>query len=370
MNEEYLSRGIDLKRMFLYFQRKIWLIIMLIVLGGTFGGVIYQVSRSMKMPVEYETVSKLYISFALDENGEVYQHYNGYTWNELLDCDPILDLIMQELPGYEKDEVREATTAEILSDIRLLTVTVTGSDEKFVREVRDAVENGLLAFARESDEISLIKVIRSGMPQRIYWDDRTMAACIMGGVILGVVAVLGFGFAYVLNEAIYVQSDIEKRYPYRALGILTQNQKGLEPYAGELKGNLHYVLGEQKRFAILDFGNHADMRKLEIEGLLNRGEMEVSKGNSEEDYGWKILADDIIPEKGEWEAVPFNENVFSEEDCASIRELGGVILLLPFGNDVGRKTERILSFLKNQDCPVIGMVIAQADEEFLNRYFA
>ena len=66
MNEEYLNRGMDLKRMILYFQKKIWVIIMLIVLGATFGGVIYQIIRGMKMPVEYETVSKLYISFGVD----------------------------------------------------------------------------------------------------------------------------------------------------------------------------------------------------------------------------------------------------------------------------------------------------------------
>lgn len=47
-----------------------------------------------------------------------------------------------------------------------------------------------------------------------------------------------------------------------------------------------------------------------------------------------------------------------------------MIILLPFGADVGRKLSRILSFLVNQDCKVYGMIIAQADEEFLNRYFA
>ncbi len=142
MSEEYLNRGMDLKRLLLYFQRKIWIIIMLIILGATFGGVTYQIIRGMKMPVEYMTVSKLYISFGVDESGEVYQHYNGYTWNDLMDCDPILDLIMEELPGYEKEEVREATSAEILSDIRLLTVKVIGGSEKFVREIRDASEVG------------------------------------------------------------------------------------------------------------------------------------------------------------------------------------------------------------------------------------
>ena len=370
MNEEYLSRGMDLKRLMLYFQKKIWVIIMLTVLGATFGGVTYQIVRGMKMPVEYEAMSKLYISFRVDENGEVYQHYNGYTWNDLLDTDPILDLIMKELPGYERTKVRDATTAEILSDIRLLTIYVRGDSEKFVREVRNAAEAGLMEFAKQSEELKLIKVIRSEPPVRIYWDDRTAAACSAGGIVMGILAFLAFGFAYALNESIYVQGDVVKRYPYRALGILTMNQKGLEPYAGELKADIHYALGDKRTFAILDMGNHADMRKLELEGLLNRGEMEVPAGSSEEEFGWHIMEEEKPREADEWEVVPFNENVFSEEECIRIRELGGVVILLPFGFDVGRKTERILTFLKNQDCNIFGMIIAQADEEFLNRYYS
>ena len=187
---------------------------------------------------------------------------------------------------------------------------------------------------------------------------------------MGMIAFLAFGFAYALNESIYVQGDVEKKYPYRALGILTMNQKGLQPYAGELKADIHYALGKKRTFAILDMGNHADMRKLELEGLLNRGEMEVPAGSGEEEFGWHIMEEEKPRKADEWEVIPFNENILSEEECMKIRELGGVIILLPFGFDVGRKTERILTFLRNQDCNIWGMIIAQADEEFLNRYYS
>ena len=212
-NEEYLNRGMDLKRLTLYLQKRIWLAIMLAILGAVCGGIVYQVARSMKMPVEFVAVSKLYISFGHDENGEVYQYYNGYTWNDLLDTDPIMDLVMEKLPGYERDAVGEATTAEILSDIRLLTITVKGGDEKFVREIREAVENGLKEYARDSEELEKIKVLRSSAPERVYWDDRTTAACVTGAVILGLLTLLVIGFNYVLDESVYVQEDIEKRFP-------------------------------------------------------------------------------------------------------------------------------------------------------------
>lgn len=373
MNEEYLNRGMDLKRLALYLQKKIWLAIMLAILGATCGGIIYQVVRAVKMPVEYEAVSKLYISFGHDESGEVYQYYNGYTWNDLLDADPILDIVMTALPGYERAQVQEATTAEILSDIRLLTVTVSGDNEKFVREIQSAVESGLREYARVSGELDQIVVIRSDAPERVYWDDRTTAACIMGAVLLGVLGLFIIAFHYVLDESVYVQEDVERQFGLRALGLLTRNQKGLQPYAGELKANIHYLLGEKRTFAILDMDNHADMRKLELERLLNRGETDgfsSSRVLAGEDFTWNVPDETVKEPEGEWEVAAFNENVFSEEECRKIREIGGVILLLPFGADAGRRTSRILSFLKNQDCQVLGIIIAQADEEFLNRYFA
>lgn len=372
-NEEYFNRGMDMKRLFLYFQKKAWLLLALVVLGAVLSGVVYQVVRSLKMPVEYETVSKLYISFASDENGEVYQHYNGYTWNDLLDTDMILDLIMEQLPGYEKKEVQEATTAEILSDIRLLTTTVRGENEKFTREVQTAVENGLIEFARQSEEIELIKVIRSEPPRRVYWDDRTTSACVAGAVSVGVIALLVIGFCYALNDAVYVQADVEARYPYPALGILTRNQKGLQPYARELRANLRYLAGEKRTLAVVDIANHGDVRGHELERLLNSEEMNMfgSQALPKEEKGWYVFGEETEDQKEkEWEILAFNENVLGEEECRKIRDCGGVLVLIPFGEDAGRITSRILTLLKNQDCRILGVIIAQADEEYLNRYYA
>ena len=61
--------------------------------------------------------------------------------------------------------------------------------------------------------------------------------------------------------------------------------------------------------------------------------------------------------------------LLSEKELARIRELGGAVLLIPFGKDVSRRTSRVLTLLSNQDCPVFGMVISGADEDFVNRYY-
>lgn len=375
MNEEYNKKGIDLKRMYLRFQTKAWLLLMLTVAGAVVGGFAYQVARATRMPVAYEAVSKLYISFGVDESGEIYQYYNGYTWNDLLDADPILNRIMEYVPeGISREEVKAATKAEILSDIRLLTITVEGSTEKFVREVQAAVESGLTDYAVESEEIKRIKVIRTDEPYRVLWDDKTVTACVTGAVIFAVISCLFMAFFYVLDEAVYTQEDVERKYPYKALGLIAKSQKGLQPYARELRTNITYVLGDMRNFALIDMENHCEIRKEEVERLLNIDKYIFVGGDGEAGgLTWSIPKsdDDEDEEKeGEWKAAAFNGDALAEEECRRIRELGGAIILIPFGEDVGRKTQRVLSLLKNQDCKVLGMVVSQADEEFLNRYYS
>lgn len=371
-NQDYDKQSMDLKRLFLRMQGKIWLLIMLIVLGAVIGGVGYQIARATRMPITYEAVSKLYISFAADENGDVYQYYNGYTWNELLDTDPIMEKIEDNLSDdYTAQEVIEATKAEILSDIRLLTVTVQGADEKTVREIQSAVEAGLVDYSKESEELKRIEVIRSMEPERVYWDDKTVTAGVLSAVAFAIVGIFVLTIFYVMDDAVYVQADVEKRYKTRALGMMMKSQKGLQPYARELIANITYVLGEQREFVLIDMDGHADVRTMELERLLNAGENEFIGGDGEMGgLTWTMPKPEGEAEREDaWKAVPFNESVITAEDCTKIRSLKGAILLLPYGTDVSKKTERVLNLLKNQDCDVIGMIITQADEDFLNSYY-
>lgn len=379
MKDDYKNRGMDLKRLTLYFQKKIWIILLLVIVGGMIGALGYRMVRTMKMPVEYQSVSKLYITFNQDENGEVYQYYNGYTWNELLDTDPILICIMNHLEGYEEEEVKDASSAEILSDIRLLTITVKGDSEKMVREIQSAVEEGLADYAQQSEELRRIVPIRSDMPERVYWSDDTTKALIAGALLFGIVSCLVFGFMYVLDDAVYVQSDVERRYPYKALGVMTRNQKGLQPFVKELKADLLYVMGESRTMLLIDMDNHGDLRQADMDKLLNWQEGGTLGGDKKlgGELVWHVKNEDeedeyeeILPVEKEWNISVFNESDFGEEQCAQIRENGGVFLLIPFGNDVSRKTERVITFLKNQDCNIYGMIVTEADEEYLNRYFS
>lgn len=370
-NQDYNKQGMDLKRLMLRMQGKIWLLLVFMVLGAAIGGISYQVARAMRMPIMYEAVSKLYISFGIDESGEIYQYYNGYTWNELLDTEPIVSQIEENLPDdYTREQVMEATTAEILSDIRLLTVTIKGADEKTVREIQAAVEMGLENYAQESEELKRIETIRTIEPERVYWDDKTVTACVAGAVVLLLIGLFALALIYVMDDSVYVQSDIEKRYPYKALGMMMESQKGLQPYARELTANIKYLMGDSRKFALIDMENHVEARAAELERLLNAGENEFIGGDGEMGgLTWTLPREEKEKSEDAYETAAFNESSVTDENCEYIRQIGGAILLLPYSIDVTKKTERIISLLKNQDCTILGMVITQADEDFLNRYY-
>lgn len=379
MNKETMKEGTDLRRLGLFFRKKIWLVLLLAVVGGGLGALVYQVVRGINMPVEYQATSKLYIRFNVDENGDVYQGYNGYTWNDLIHSTTIMNCIQGHAVGYSKEQISDAIEASILSDVRLLTVTITGENEKSVREIQDAVENGLAAYAQITDELKSITAIRTIPPERIYWVDRTTIACVCAAVAFGLISFMVFLFMFVADDSIYVQSDLEKRYPYPALGIMPVAQKGLQPYLQELKANIERALKENRKLVIIDIGDHAELRAQDFEKILNWDEGGSLSGLNAQsgDLVWHVHEEDEdadlfnMESVGEWSIIPVNEVGVDGKICEGMRNSGGVVILVPFGSkSAPRKLERIVSLMKNQDINIYGMVITEADEEYLNRYFS
>ena len=126
-NERYWREGIDWKRVFLLWGKRLWIFAAAALAGAVLGGGIYFVVCVLPAANrEYESVSKLYLNFNCEPEDFNELSYNGYTWNDLMATDPILDSTMENLPaGIGRETVIGATKAEILSDIRLLTVTIT-----------------------------------------------------------------------------------------------------------------------------------------------------------------------------------------------------------------------------------------------------
>ena len=134
---KYGNEGMDCKKFLLLFLGKIRVVILAAIIGALLGGGIYFFLHVViNNNREYQAESKLQLNFAYDESGAVYQAYNGYTWNDLMSTDLIINATLSYLPDdYTKEEVIAATSAQILSDIRWLTITITTSSAERTAEI-------------------------------------------------------------------------------------------------------------------------------------------------------------------------------------------------------------------------------------------
>ena len=208
----YADAGMDIKKLVLCFAKRIWLAAAAGAAGAVIGGLVYlMVSVVPEAEREYQAMSKIYLDFAPDETGEVYQAYNGYTWNDLMATDPILDVTMQYLPKtYSREEVTGATKAEILSDLRLLTITVTTHDADSCNAILQATGQSLTDRGREAKEFHRIEVIQTTEAALVVADSRLVQAVLIGLVLGAVTALLGMLLYYVLDDRIMVAADLRQ----------------------------------------------------------------------------------------------------------------------------------------------------------------
>lgn len=312
----YADAGMDLKKLGLCFIRKIWLVFLAAIVGAALGGIIYTVSHIVpESEREYRAVSKIYLDFAADETGEVYQAYNGYTWNDLMATDPILNVTMLYLPDdYTRDEVVAAVKAEILSDIRLLTVTVTTNDPDRCSAIIHAVGQSLTELGDTAKEFRQIDVIQTTDTELVAADSRTVQAVLVGLVAAVILMLLGMMFYYVLDDRILVASDLKQVTDVPFVGYA----KAGDRLNGDYESNLAYLREQTGTVDVLDV---------------------TQNGVITQDRWQKLCAAD------------------------------GVVAAVDYGKVHAAFFSYILEQLKFRECRIVGVAIEGADEKFLHRYY-
>ena len=317
----------DLKRLGLLGLRKIWLVLLAALTGALIGCACYLVVHVVYAPArEYEAVGKLYIDFAEKSTGEAYQYYNGYTWDDLMKTDPILKYTMTLLPeGYQEELVRDAVTADILTDIRLLTITVRTHDPAQTREILEATEQSLVHFATTIRELEQITVYRTTEPEAVIFDLQTGRVAAVCGVLCALAALLVLFLYYAMDDAIYLPEDIRQRYGLPVLGVLGWKEE-------ELQANLNYRYPQEKA------------------GLLLLEE----------------TAEELPEVNAEVETVRFSEGT---EFYEKLRSFDKVVVRVPCGEKNGKQLQHLLEQLKLQDCPADAIILCNGDKKLLNQYY-
>lgn len=333
MNRRELEReGVDLKLIFLLLFKKIPVVIISSLAGALLCGALYGIWHSRALGNRnYEARSQYYITFEEIEDENFFAfYYNGYTWNDLLSSDPILGYAMTLLPGgYDRSYVDDCVKAEILSDVRVLTTTVTAPSAEEVVLFQNAIEQAVVHYAGVGEKLERIEVILSKEPGLEDVANHMLRAAAVGAAGAALLAVLSLLFVIAIEDAVYLPQDFEERF-----GI---------PCAGVDCGFLRAELAAN-------------------EALLCGGSNSRGSSQGEDRSGDRVGGE--YPVVGMQRLLGGDESVFHE-----IRERGGVILSFPQGKANGKRLARAVHNLKLQDCRIVCARITDADERLLQWYY-
>lgn len=222
---ENMREEADLKLILLIYIKKIWVLAVGAGLGALIAGLIYFLCHVVYAPArEYESTSKLYLTFAAEDDGDAYQYYNGYTWNDLLKTELILDDIMDKLPGEDREQVKTEIFGDILSDIRVLTIVVTTNNPERTEKICHSVEETLVEFASKQVEFDKIEVIDHGKAELVVVEDETVRAVWIGAVLGLILSAFILALWIISNDAVYVPGDIRRRFPELAFAGVFDKQ--------------------------------------------------------------------------------------------------------------------------------------------------
>lgn len=306
----------DIKKYMLCLLGRLPLLLAAAVGGALLGALIYTIVRTVpESEREYQAFAKVYLDFAADETGEVYQAYNGYTWNDLMAADPIMDLTLAGLSAdYAREEVEEAMQAEILSDIRLLTLTVTTHSAARTDEILAAAVAALETYGGQVKEFTGINAIQVTQAKLLVADDRLIQAVLIG-LFLGLfLMLLGVSLYYVMDDRILVAGDIRKVTDVSFLGYVSTDKI----FSDDYEKNLSYLQDKQGTLQLCD----------------------------------------LEPDKP-----------FSAEDFEKMRNAKGVVLSVPFGKVHGTFLSYVIEQLQSQDCVLCGVSIRNGNGKFLRKYY-
>ncbi|MBE5876159.1 MAG: hypothetical protein E7290_04670 [Lachnospiraceae bacterium] len=235
--KEYWKEGIDSKEYLICFLFQLRKLILIGVAGAVIGSGLYLLIMMIaaRVPV-YQSETVYYIDFA-EGRIDAKDYYNDFTWNTVIGSDLILGRVVEQLPGHERSVVKDMITADILSDVRYLTITVQGEDAAQVEEITLALEEALVYFGTEFDGVdvrdtfdsvvkidvsdtfdSIVKIEDSGV-NKVVQPLFTWRAVFLGFVIGFFVAWFVFSVKFAVADAFYTRGNIERYLGITALGI-------------------------------------------------------------------------------------------------------------------------------------------------------
>lgn len=220
---KYGKEPLDTRLCFLRLLRKAWLLLLMAVLGAALFGGIYFLSHVVYGPArEYKAESEFYIEYknAVTEEQQ-YTFYNKETWESLIHTDLFMDTVMEEAEKQTaamdrvitRKEVSDAVFATLLTDVRIVHVTVTTNSPFLTMVISGALEPAFVKFGEQQREIDEIRPIL--IPEEAALtvaDNRNVQACVLGAVVFVCFTLFAMYLYAALDTSIYIPLEFERRF--------------------------------------------------------------------------------------------------------------------------------------------------------------
>ncbi|MBQ8591679.1 MAG: hypothetical protein IJ485_02880 [Lachnospiraceae bacterium] len=325
---EWMQEGIDGKLLFLLFIRKLWIVLLSVAVGTIITTAIYMLTHVVYAPArEYRAQYKYYLEFNVDENGDVYQHYNDYTWNSLMKTDEIQGYSVELLGDVPAEIISDAVYVEPLSDIRLLSIVVTTTDQELTQRIADATEQSMLHFVDVMKEFKGVEVMQRVPSSLVVVELDTLRVAVAGAVAGFVISVLALLLYFALDDSIYIPIAFQKRYGYPVLGMTFADGWQREANEKQRKNNIAY----QRKYL-------SEINKIDIDKIAH-----VTIGDLDTQLA---------------------------TDYAKLRtECDAVILKVPYGKRNGKLIEKQITELLNYNLIIIGAEIEDINSTLFHQYY-
>ena len=358
-NREWMTEEIDRRVLYLRMRKKLLLLPLFLAAGMLICGLLYQGYRMAVKEPCYQQVSKLYIDFAKDDKGKPADYYNGATWTDLLTAHPgiwdkaegRLSEALPELAGTEgalKDFVRKTVSAEILSDVRLMTVTVTTAEPSLTGKITEIMDDALVSFGAEAKEFERISFLSADPVRQTVLDSRMRNALLLGAFLGLLSGLFILWLRAILDDGVYTPEEAQKRYGLPVLGMTFRALRdGKDPGDGKFS--------EETRDNLALFFNGQDAAARLVSPLgKEKAEAFLASLSAQPDPALKGAA-------ARFQAFP-------ENDYDALRG-GPVCLALPYGLSCAAAADHLISQLSKQGCPVRALFLQDADPAFIRRYY-
>lgn len=352
---KYWQEGIDSKALLVCFLRKLPYLLLMGVAGAVLGSGLYLLITVLTSGgTIYQAETEYYIEFA-EGRIDAKDYYNDFTWNTVMATDWILGNTMEILgSGYDRNEIGNMITADILSDVRYLTITVRGADAELVDIVSEATKlslESLVNRVEKIDEIDSIVQIKSNGVEQIKEPLFTWRAAFLGAVFGILTGAFGMVSVFTIGGRYYTKEGLSRSLGIPVYGLLY----GMSGNKSEADGMQEKVLG----LALQHCMEKTCGKKLVLMDVGESGSAQRCK---------ELLTSVCKEELADVEISVQNSDIVSKDNYNEIRQTNGVILAIPFGKSCREAAKDKILQLENQDCKVLGAILVEVDRKWMRLY--